>query len=735
MLSESKSASDKLDLDPESVLEFNQDKTLFNSIQTKNSKEVLINTDTPSRSSVSKLTLLYLAYQSVGVIYGDLGTSPLYVFNSTFTKTPDREDILGALSMVIWSLTLVCTIKYSIFVLSADDNGEGGTFALYSLLSRYSNINWNNPNAASRGAFNRYPTGDIKSINGGLRRWIENSKFLRHLINLLSIIGVCMVLADGMLTPAQTVIGAIQGLRVEAPSITIAARTGISEVILILIFMVQSFGTTKIAVTFAPIVIIWLLLNLVFGIYNVIHYDASVFQAFSPYWIYHFFATNGRQGWEMMGGVLLCLTGVEAMYADLGHFAPSAVRLSWICLGYPCILFAYLGQAAYMVMDTTGTAWQNPFFAAVPPGAFWFAFVMSVLAAIVASQAMITACFSILSQAMNLSCFPQLKVVHTSKKFKGQVYIPVANWLLMIGTVAVAGGFQDTVALGNAYGACVIMTAFITTILMTLLTAIVWRWNIIFSIAFLLFFGLIDGAFLTSTLRKVPQGAWFTLAVAIVLSTVMYIWRYGSLRQWDYERMLKIKMRKEELDADNTTVAVSPLKPSTKLNFVMVVFDPAGFDSPTSFQHLQTVLQVEPAVVIFCHLRHINVAHVPEDERMIVFRPESTSSTYRVILRQGYKDLPDTTEEFGQLLVNRVAYLLGEEAQHAELEVINIAQAHQMTYLTNWINVNSRPGSFVLHRIMIDLYAWLRRNTSENQQEMYGVPVDKMIQIGMQYEL
>ncbi|KAI9495852.1 potassium transporter-domain-containing protein [Zychaea mexicana] len=734
MLTESK--TDKLDLDPESILEFSQEKTIFNSIQTKNSKDVLMNTDAPSRPVISKKTTLFLAYQAIGVIYGDIGTSPLYTYSSTFTDNPTREDVLGALSVIIWSMTLVVSVKYCIFVLSANDHGEGGTFALYSLLSRYANINWNNPNAVGRAGFKRYPTGDIKSVNRGLRRWIENSSFLRHLINLLSIIGVCMVIADGMLTPAQSVIGAIQGLRVEAPQITIEARTGISEVILILIFLIQGFGTTKIGVTYAPIVIIWLLLNLSCGIYSVIKYDASVFQAFSPYWIYHWFASHGTHGWEMLGGTLMSITGMEALFADVGHFSPTAVRFSWLFFAYPCLLMAYIGEAAVIVSDSTNTAWLNPFYSMVPAQAFWFAFVIAVLAAIVASQAMITGCFSILSQAMNLSCFPQLKVVHTSTRFKGQVYIPVANWLLMLGTLAVAGGFQDTTALGNAYGACVITTAFITTILMTLVTSIVWRWNIFFSIAFLLFFGLIDGAYLTSTLRKVPQGAWFTIVVAAVLSAVMYIWRYGTLRQWEYEGMLKLKLRKDMLlpeeSSDANTVANQV---TTKLNTTMIVFDPAGFDSPMSIQHLQSVLHVEPTVQIFCHLRHANIANVPADERMIVFKPEETTSTYRIILRQGYNDLPDTSAEFGIMLSNRIAQLLQEENLQSELDIVTAAQAHQLTYLTNTINVNSRPGAFFIHRFLIEMYAWLRRNTMGNQQEMYGVPVEKMIQIGIQYEL
>ncbi|KAI9319140.1 potassium transporter-domain-containing protein [Dichotomocladium elegans] len=718
-----------LDIDQESAVDGISEKTMYNSIQTSNPKDILINTDAPSRPVLSKSTIIFLAIQSCGVVYGDLGTSPLYTFSSVFMDTPTREDILGALSIIIWSLTLVVIVKYTVIVLSADDNGEGGTFALYSLLSRYANISWNNPNAVNRAGFNRYPTGDIKGINRNFRRYIENSNFLRHLINFLSIIGVCMVLADGMLTPAQTVIGAIQGLRIKAPSITDASRTGISEVILILIFVIQPFGTTKIGMAFAPIVIIWLAMNFAFGIYNVVHYDASAFQAFSPYWIYDWFNRHGSQGWQMMGGTLLCLTGVEALYADLGHFSTPSIRISSICFVYPCLLMAYIGQAAYMMTDTTGLAWTNAYYAAVPPAAFWFAFIMAVLAAIVASQALISGSFSILHQAMNLSCFPQLEVVHTSNRFRGQIYIPVANWILMIGTVAIAGGFQNTVALGNAYGACVITTTFITTILITILSLLVWRWNIIFSLIFLIFFGIIDGAYFTSTMRKVPDGAWFTIATAVVLSSVMGIWRYGSLRTWDFENKLKIQLRRDKLE-NNQDGTMEKLPDTAKTESLMVVFDPAGFDIPSVYQHMQNVLKIQPTVAIFCHLRRVNSATVQPHERMIVFRGDSYL-TYRVILRQGYKELPDNEQELGIKLCDHILTLVDED----EAIAIRRARDSQISYLTNTNNVNAKPNSFILKRLGIEIYAWLKRNTLENQQAIFGVPVDKTVQVGMQYDL
>ncbi|CDH49545.1 potassium transporter [Lichtheimia corymbifera JMRC:FSU:9682] len=727
--------SNKVDFDQESGIEDAKERTMYNSIQDTNPKDVLINTDAPSRPVFSKLKILFLAYQSIGVIYGDLGTSPLYTFSGTFTSTPDREDVLGALSMIIWTLTLVVCVKYCGFVLSADDNGEGGTFALYSLLSRYANITWNNPNAVSRAGFNRYPTGDIKNVNRSVRTWIEDSIFLRHLINLLAIVGVCMVIADGILTPAQTVLGAVQGLRIQAPGITDAMRTGITEVILIFIFLVQPFGTTKIAVSFAPIVSIWLLLNLACGIYNCIYYDATVFQAFSPYWIYRWFAKHGADGWKMMGGTLLSITGVEALYADLGHFDPTAVRISWLLFAYPCILMAYIGQSAYLVMDTTGEAWSNSFYASVPPQAFWFAFIMGLLAAIVASQAMISACFSILSQAMTLSCFPQLKVVHTSRHYQGQVYIPMANYLLMIGTVAVAGGFQNTTSLGNAYGACVIATAFVTTILMTLLSIIVWRWNVVFALVFLVFFGIIDGAYLTSALRKVPDGAWFTVVLGAVLAMVMGIWRYGSLCQWDFEDILKKNLRKARLveDTNKPLDTLSTKSFAQKSDMLMVVFDPAGFDLPSAFEHMHSTLKVEPSVVIFCHVRRVNTAMVQPEERFIVFREPTRPLMYRVILRQGYKDLlPETEEELGILLSGHIINLV---ESLDEAGAIANARDNQITYLSSTSHIVAKPGSFFLKRAFIELYAWLKRNTMENQQALYSVPMNKSVLIGMQCDL
>jgi KUP system potassium uptake protein len=384
-----------------------------------------------------------LAWQSTGVIYGDIGTSPLYVYSSTFSSQPSWDDLVGALSIIIWSLTLIVTVKYCFIVLSADDDGQGGTFALYSLLSRYANIVPRDPNTPGLIHLDRYKTNDLKSDGRTFRSFVESSRATKALLKLFGVLGVSMVMADGMLTPAQSVLGAIQGIKVVNPDLNTSTIVGVTCVILVVLFLIQPFGTSKVGTAFAPIVIIWLLFNLCSGIYNLAVHDYTVLKAFSPYFAFHYLLRNGENGWKSLGGLLLAFTGVEALFADIGAFGAKAIRLSWLCLAYPCLLIAYAGQAAYISTDTTEAAFTNPFFYTVPPGSFYFSMVIAVLAAIVASQAMITSSFQLLSQIMRLSYFPHIKTVHTSHKFHEQVYMPLANWLLMIGTVIVTAVYNN----------------------------------------------------------------------------------------------------------------------------------------------------------------------------------------------------------------------------------------------------------------------------------------------------
>jgi KUP system potassium uptake protein len=381
---------------------------------------------------------MWLAYQSIGVsnlvseeyrrgltisqvIYGDIGTSPLYVYSSTFSSAPSKQDLVGALSLIIWSLLMMVTLKYVIIILRCDNNGEGGSFSTYALLSRYANISNRDPREATMIQMNRHMTDDLGKGGNTVRNIFERSKVARTILKIMGVLAVTMVLADGVLTPAQSVLGAVQGILVVKPDVQHSAVVGGSCGILLFLFMLQPFGVTKLASAFAPIVIIWLAFNAVFGIYNLAKFDASVLKAFNPGYGFEFLIRNGEGGWRQLGGILLAFTGVEALFADLGAFSAKAIQLSWLGYTLPCLLLAYIGQAAYISVHPD--AYSNPFFNSAPPGTVIPALIIAILAAIVASQAIITASFQLVTQIQKLSYFPQIKVVHVSKIYHGQVYV------------------------------------------------------------------------------------------------------------------------------------------------------------------------------------------------------------------------------------------------------------------------------------------------------------------------
>lgn len=267
---------------------------------------------------------------------------------------------------------MIVTVKYCFIVLTADDDGQGGTFALYSLLSRYTNITRRGPNLSDTVKMERYMTNEMKTAGRNVRSVIEKSEVLQFLLQVIGVVGVSMVMADGVLTPAQSVLGAVQGLLVIDPNLKTSTIVGITCAILVCLFLIQPFGTAKIGTAFAPIVTVWLLFNFCAGVYNLAVHDYTVLKAFNPYFAFAYFMRNGEKGWKSLGGLLLAFTGVEALFADLGAFSKTAIKISWLGLAYPCLLIAYIGQAAYISADEAHIAYTNPFFYTVPPGSFYF---------------------------------------------------------------------------------------------------------------------------------------------------------------------------------------------------------------------------------------------------------------------------------------------------------------------------------------------------------------------------
>ncbi|OCK75662.1 potassium transporter [Lepidopterella palustris CBS 459.81] len=716
--------------------------------------------------------LLWAAWQSTGVIYGDIGTSPLYVYSSTFTAQPTWIDLVGALSIIIWSLTLIVTIKYTFIVLSADDDGQGGTFALYSLLARYAKIVRNEPHVTHTVQLERPRTGDMRPVGRNIRAFLEHSRLAQYALKVIGVLGVSMVMADGVLTPAQSVLGAIQGLKVIHPNLATSSIVGISIAILVVLFFVQPFGTSKIGTSFAPIVIIWLLFNLCSGIYNLAVHDYTVLKAFSPHYAFTYLARNGNAGWQSLGGLLLAFTGVEALFADIGAFGKRAIQLSWLCLAYPCLLFAYIGQAAYISKDTTETAFTNPFFYTVPPGSFYFSMVIAILAAVVASQAMITSSFQLLSQVMRLSYFPHIKTVHTSRKFHDQVYMPLANWLLMIGTIIVTGVYNNTTSLGNAYGVCVTIVTLITTTMVSLVVIIVWRLPSPVALLFFIVFGSLDAVYLSSVLRKVPQGAWFTLVLALILSSIFILWRWGKEQQWAAEakdnvtpsQLLQLSptssIRNGEIDSQNApqltlTSAFGGGTLSTAAG-LGIFFDKVGGGSntiPKVFTQFLRKFKARPDVIVFFHMRPLSMPTVPLAEQFVITRATSQiPSCYRITLRHGYMD-DVLTPGLGQKIVQQLEEFITRSGEtgtkprpedlspaiRAELDALDRAEAAQMVYVMGkQVMRIRRGGGNVVTRFfrmaMLETFLWIRENTRTKLADL-DIDPDYLVEVGFVKEI
>ncbi|KAH0370685.1 putative potassium transporter, partial [Aureobasidium melanogenum] len=740
-------------------------------------------------------TLLYLAYQSTGVIYGDIGTSPLYVYSSTFTSEPSKDDLLGALSLIIWTLTLIVTIKYVLIVLSADDEGEGGTFAIYTLLSRFSDIMKRDPRTYHAIKMERHRDAELPRQSRSIRNWLEKSKVAHAILKILAVFGVSLIIADGILTPAQSVLGAIQGLTVVDGSISSSTIIGVSCAILVLLFLLQPLGIQKLASCFAPIVIIWLLFNASFGIYNLVMHDWTVLKAFSPYFAGLYFMRLKKDGWLSLGGILLCFTGVEALFADLGAFSKRAVQISWLCLTFPCLLLAYIGQAAYI--SRKPSAYANPFFETVPPGMFYPSLVVSILAAIVASQALITSTFQLLIQLMHSSYFPQIKAVYTSTAFHGQVYIPIANWLMMIGTVIVTAVYSNTTKLGHAYGVCVILVTFITTNLVTLVALIVWKTNPFLVFAVWLPLVTLDGLYLSSALTKVPDGAWFTLLLAVLLASFFSLWRFGKENQWATEAKNQAQLSELVVYSSNNLASTTAIPdPSAKKSFHLswrhgggeltetkgmgIFFDKAGTDIhvPQVYEHFITKFEAQMQVVVFLHLRALSEPHVHEEERYTIARTP-LPNVYRMTIRYGYMDRV-VTPDLAKLVYEQVRMAIvrgtvvnrpkptvpetviqglhdtttittftpeveiGADEQHTSgatalvtsrrLRVLDDAFNTQTLYLVGKQQLRIYEETSFVKKALLGAFLFVRDNTRAKVAQL-DVPVEKLVEVGFVGEM
>ncbi|VVA27267.1 PREDICTED: potassium transporter [Prunus dulcis] len=592
----------------------------------------------------STLMLLQLAFQSLGVVYGDLGTSPLYVFYNTFPDgIGDPEDLIGALSVIIYSLTLIPLLKYVFIVCRANDNGQGGTFALYSLLCRHAKIkaipNQDQTDEALT-TYSRSTFGE-QSFAARTKRWLEGHALMQSTLLILVLVGSCMVIGDGILTPAISVLSAVGGINVGHPKISNGVVVLVAVVILVLLFTMQRHGTDKVGWLFAPVVLLWFLVIGGIGMFNIWKYDRSILKAFSPVYVYRFFKRGGKDGWASLGGIMLSITGTEALFADLSHFPVPSIQIAFTSVVFPCLLLAYCGQAAYLMKNSNNVI--GAFYHSIPDSIYWPVFIVATAAAVVASQATITATFSLIKQALALGCFPRVKVVHTSRKYRHQIYIPEINWIVMILCIAVTAGFKNQNQIGNASGTAVCIVMLVTTLLMILVMILVWRCHWILVLIFTGLSLVVEGTYFSAVLLKVNQGGWVPLVIAAAFFVIMYVWHYGTVKRFEIEMHSKVSMA--------WILGLGPSLGLVRVPGIGLVYSELANGVPRIFSHFITNLPAIHSVVIFVCVKYLPVCTVPEEERFLVKRiGPKNFHMFRCVARYGYKDDHKKDDDFEKKL-------------------------------------------------------------------------------------
>ncbi|KAM3358726.1 putative potassium transporter 12 [Capsicum galapagoense] len=617
------------------------------------------------KKDVPLLATLSLAFQTLGVVYGDMGTSPLYVFSDVFSKVQitSEVDVLGALSIVLYTIALIPLMKYVFIVLKANDNGEGGTFALHSLICRYANVNLlpnRTPADECISSFKlRLPTPELERAVY-IKEILERKSSLKTLLLLLVLTGTSMIIGDGILTPAISVMSAVSGLEGRIPGFNTDALVIISIIILGGLFSIQRFGSSKVGFTFAPALALWFFSLGSIGLYNLLTHDVTVIRAVNPAYIYLFFKKNLTNGWSALGGCVLCITGAEAMFADLGHFSMKSIQIAFTSVVFPCLLLAYFGQAAFLMQYPQSAG--RIFYDSIPNSLFWPVFLIATVAAIIASQAMISASFSCVKQAMALGCFPRVKIIHTSKEHMGQIYIPVINWFLMIMCMLVVAAFRSTTSIANAYGIAEVGVMIVTTTLVTIVMVLIWQTNLILALCFPLVFGTMELVYMSAVLSKILEGGWLPLVFASLFLCVMYIWNYGSVLKYQSEVKQKISLDfMDELGCSLGTVRVPGIG---------LLYNELVQGIPSIFAQFLLDLPAIHSVIVFVCIKHVPVPVVPQEERFLFRRicPKDYHM-FRCVARYGYKDVRKEEHHFfEQLLVDSLEKFLRNESLDLALE-------------------------------------------------------------------
>ena len=551
-----------------------------------------------SSTTGNKTKLSALTLAALGVVFGDIGTSPLYTMKEVFSvgahPVPLNEvNMFGILSLIVWALIMVVSVKYVAFIMRADNRGEGGIMALLALASH---------NAA----------GDAKK---------------QHTIMLLGILGACMFYADGMITPAISVLSAVEGLELAAPVLH-PMILPVTLLVLFILFWAQSKGTALVGAFFGPIMLLWFTVLGVLGIQGIMQ-NHSILQALNPIYAYNFFSVSPWIAFVALGAVVLAVTGAEALYADMGHFGPFPIRLAWFGFVLPALILNYFGQGALILQDPESV--KNPFYLLAPEWMLYPLIVLATLAAVIASQAVITGAFSVSRQALQLGYLPRMHVEHTSESEEGQIYMPRVNWGLMLGVMALVLSFKSSGNLAAAYGIAVTGDMVITTLLAGIVFHHIWGWSKLRTGMLVALFLVVDVAFFSANVLKIPDGGWVPLVIGIVIFTLMLTWKTG--------RNMLYSMLKNEAMAIDPFIAAVGAHPPLRVSGTAIFMTPNLDGVPHAMLHNLKHNKVLHDKMVLLTVKFLDYPHTSNEERVTV--EDLPNEFYRVTVRYGFKDEPD----------------------------------------------------------------------------------------------
>jgi KUP system potassium uptake protein len=634
--------------------------------------QVMVQSSNPG-DNTPKPRLAAVSVAAMGVVYGDIGTSPLYtmkeVFNGPHAVAVTPDNLLGILSLIFWALTITVSLKYVMFITRADNRGEGGIMALTSLALR------------SQGA-------------GPRMLW---------LMSILGIFGAGLFYGDAVITPAMSVLSAVEGLEVATPMFK-PYIVPIAIGILCGLFIFQPRGTASVGALFGPVMLFWFGTLGVLGIWNILKHP-DVIAAINPWYALHFFLENRSHAYLALGAVVLAITGGEALYADMGHFGRRSIKWAWLGYVFPCLYLNYLGQGA-LILDNPAAV-KNPFFMLVPEELLYPMVALATAAAVIASQAVISGAFSLTSQAMQLGYCPRIHVRFTSEREKGQIYIPNINWLLLLAVIILVLGFKSSSNLASAYGIAVTLTMMIDTLLAFVVVRALWNWNWLQAGLFLALFLVVDFAFFSANLVKVFDGGWFPLALGLGIFILFATWKRG--RALLYEKLQQDSM---PLDAFLSSLKFGGPHRVAGTGIFMTT-RPDGV--PRAMLHNMLHNKVLHERVILLNVNLQDIPHVDEAERLVV--EELTNGFYRVILNYGFKDdpnIPLALESCGSrgmapFEIMETSFFLGRET----------------------IVPNRVPAMPLWRQI---LFMWMFRNAG-TATDFFKLPTTRVVELGTQVEL